>query len=175
MSGPQPDQPDQWVRVRRSQLHAMHQAATTDHSDAEAAERAWGFRAGHAAGRGEGRKEALDEVARDADSDKRAIRDSVSAIEEEQLRWARPGKTYGSRDRFGERGDGEYAGGPVDFWRGHENEKPLGEDARLAAARARRETAERGEQRTRETFGQPHPRDFPGRERPREAEEREAG
>jgi hypothetical protein len=33
----------------------------------------------------------------------------------------------------------------------------------------------RGEQRTRQTFGQPHPRDFPGRERERQAEEREAG
>jgi hypothetical protein len=31
----------------------------------------------------------------------------------------------------------------------------------------------RGEQRTRETFGAPHPRDFPGRERQRQAEERE--
>jgi hypothetical protein len=44
----------------------------------------------------------------------------------------------------------------------------------LRAAEPEERWAVRGQQRTRETFGQPHPRDFPGRQRQQE-QEREAG
>ena len=44
----------------------------------------------------------------------------------------------------------------------------------LRAAEPEERWRVRGQQRTRETFGQPHPRDFPGRQRQQE-QEREAG
>jgi hypothetical protein len=49
----QPDQPDPWVRVRRSFLRQLHEQATRDTSQAEQSQRDLGYWAGRADGRAE--------------------------------------------------------------------------------------------------------------------------
>jgi hypothetical protein len=119
-------QPDPWVRVRRSQVQAMHEAATTDHFDAEASERAWGFWAGHTTGHDEGRREALSEVARETAREKRAQQRGVDNIPYVGRRWARPGQEFGARETFGQPQPGDYKGGPVRCEPEREREREAG-------------------------------------------------
>jgi hypothetical protein len=109
----QPDQPDPWVRVRRSHLNHMHEAATADHSEQEAHEQQWGYWAGHGDGRDEGRSEAFGEVARGVRDDKRAQQQVFRDLREESARWADRDGNPGTRAGFGRPRPGDYQGGPI--------------------------------------------------------------
>jgi hypothetical protein len=101
--------------LSKEQIQRMHQAATADHSAEVEAERAWGFRAGQAVGRAEGRAAAEADFWHDRRATHQATAAAVSAMEEYGRRWARPGEEYGTRETFGQPVPGEYDGGPVIF------------------------------------------------------------
>jgi hypothetical protein len=119
-------QPDPWVRMRRSQVQAMHEAATADHSAEDERERDWGYWAGQADGHDEGRREALDEVARETAREKRTMQQGVDNMAYVGRRWARPGQEFGARETFGQPQPGDYKGGPVRCEPEREREREAG-------------------------------------------------
>ena len=113
MSG---SQPDPWVRVRRSHLQAMHDAATADHGTERPLQQ--GYALGRQAGQEEGRRAAQQEQQALIDEEKAAQQGIVNALSEagrtEGRRWARPGEKYGRRETYGQPVAGEYTGGRAD-------------------------------------------------------------